>query len=243
MKITVLRNDPDVPPGSLLRVAADREVDVDVVALDAGDALPDISEVEAVVVLGGEMGAYDTDLYPYLADEKAFLRSAVDRGVPVLGLCLGCQLLADTLGGSAYLAPVPEVAFAPMDGVAKDPVVDVLTTEPTLMMHRDTWDLPPGGVLLARSTRYNQAFRLGSALGIQTHPEVDADIVASWFAHASGVDLAHQAGADPARVLAAVVDDMATVDAVADRFFGAWITEAQMHVRGSAAGTTQPSGG
>jgi GMP synthase (glutamine-hydrolysing) len=237
MRITVLRNDPEVPPGSLLRVAADHEIEVDVVALDAGDALSSLSRVDAVVVLGGEMGAYDTVQYPYLADEKAFLRSAVDRGIPVLGLCLGCQLLAEALGGSAYLATVPEVAFASIEGIAPDPVVDILTTEPSLMMHRDTWDLPPGGVLLARSARYRQAFRLGSALGIQPHPEVDADIVASWFAHESSVELALQAGADPTAVLAAVTSNMATVDAVADRFFGAWIAEAKGRVRGLVADT------
>lgn len=227
MKVTVLRNDPEVPPGSLLRVAADHRVEVGVVALDAGDALPDLSDVEAVVVLGGEMGAYDTDRFPYLVDEKTFLRSAVDRGIPVLGLCLGCQLLAEALGGSAYLAPAPEVAFTPIEGVAPDPVVDILTTEPTLTMHRDTWDLPPGGVLLAHSARYRQAFRLGSALGVQPHPEVDADIVASWFAHESSVELALRAGADPTAVLAAVVANMGRIDAAADRFFGAWIVEAQ----------------
>lgn len=241
MKITVLRNDPEVPPGSLLRVAADHDIDVVVVALDAGDALPDLSDVDAVVALGGEMGAYDTDRYPYLADEKAFLRSAVNRGVPVLGLCLGCQLLAEALGGSAYLAPAPEVAFAVVEGVAPDPVVDVLSMEPSLMMHRDTWDLPPGGVLLARSARFRQAFRLGSALGVQPHPEVDADIVASWFAHESSVELARRAGADPAEVLAAVLGNMARVNAAADRFFGAWISEAKGRRRGSAAETDQSS--
>ena len=227
MKVTVLRNDAQVPPGRLDRVARDRGIGLELVALDAGDELPAVDTVESVVVLGGEMGAYDEDRYPHIAAEKRFLAEAVDAGIPVLGLCLGCQLLADALGGRAYLADRPELYFGPLERIASDGVVDHLTPGPTLSIHWDTWDLPPGGELLAQSARYPQAFRLGSAIGIQPHPEVDLVIVASWLESDGGAALATEAGVDPGEVLGALASGERHVAALADRFFGAWIDEAE----------------
>ena len=228
MKLTILRNDAQVPAGHIERVARDRALDVDLVRLDAGDDVPSVDSVDAVVVLGGEMGAYDVDRFPYLAAEKQFLVDAVDAGVPVLGVCLGCQLLADALGGRAYPGERPEVHFGPLDPVSPDPVVDALIDGPTLSMHQDTWDPPDGATVLARTDRYPQAFRYGSSLGIQPHPEVDSAIVKSWLTHGAGVAVAVRAGADPE----AVMDDFTARDdevaAVADRFFGAWIDEAEL---------------
>ena len=226
MRLTILRNDPGVPAGHLARVALERGLEVDLVLLDAGASFPAVDAVEALAVLGGEMGAYDTDRYPYLEEEKAFLRAVVARGVPVLGLCLGCQMLADALGGAAYLAPRPEVAFAPLDLVVDDPVVDVLGEQPSLAIHRDTFDVPPGGTLVARSARYDHAFRLGSALGVQTHPEVTSEIVRAWMGEEGAVDLLAGSGLSPAGLADLVASHAAEMRDVADRFFGAWLDEA-----------------
>ena len=227
MRLTVLRNDAMVPPGHLARVAAERGVHIDLVALDAGDPLPDVESVEAVAVLGGEMGAYDVERYPYLAREKQFLREAVDAGVPVLGLCLGCQLLADALGGEAFLAPRPEVVLAPVRAVVDDPVVGVIAERPALAMHRDTWTVPEGGTLIAVSDTYNQAFRFGTALGVQPHPEVESEVLADWLDHPESALLVEQAGAD----VDAVRSDFDTAGdelvAAADAFFDAWLSEAK----------------
>jgi GMP synthase (glutamine-hydrolysing) len=226
VRLTILRNDAEVPAGHLARVALERGVEVDLVLLDEGAALPAADGVEAVAVLGGEMGAYDTDRYPFLEEEKAFLRAVVARGVPVLGLCLGCQMLADALGGAAYLAPGPEVAFAPLDLVVDDPVVDVLGEQPSLAIHRDTFDVPPGGTLVARSTRYDHAFRLGSALGVQTHPEVTPEIVRAWMGEESAVDLLAGSDLSPAGLADLIASRAEEIREVADRFFGAWLDEA-----------------
>jgi GMP synthase (glutamine-hydrolysing) len=226
MNLTVLRNDADVPPGLLVDVATGRGIDIDLVALDAGDPLPDPGAVEAVVVLGGEMGVYDTDRHPYLTAEAGFLRSIVEGGIPVLGLCLGCQLLASALGGAAYRADRPEVAFTRLDVLVDDPVVGILSVDRSLTIHRDTWDLPPGGVLVARSPRYRQAFRFGSALGIQPHVEVTEDIVRSWVLTPGGSKLVEQAGRVTEEVLAEFHDGAQGVVATAERLFSAWFDEA-----------------
>ena len=224
--LTIVQNDPQVPPGHAVRVAEDHGVRVAIVRLDAGDDLPDPSAVDAALVLGGEMGAYDDHRVPYLEPEKAWLRSLVAADVPVLGLCLGCQLLADALGGAAYLAERPEVVFGRLRREQTDPVVDHLVESPTLAMHRDTWDLPRGSRLVARTAGYPGAFRMGSALGVQPHPEVDSAIVTTWLTHREGVVLAEEAGADPARVLAEVSSAEAQIARAADGFFSAWYEEA-----------------
>lgn len=222
-----MRNDPECPPGHLERVARAHGVEIEVVALDAGDALPDVASVEAVAVLGGEMGAYETDRVPYLVAEKAWLADLVSAQVPVLGICLGCQLLADALGGRAYLAARPEVAFTTLEVVAPDPVVDVLARVPTLAIHRDTWTLPPGGRLIARSDRFPHAFRLGSALGVQAHPEVDPEIVGVWADDPSIVPFLAADGRTTDDLTSWVADHEDSTAAAADELFGAWIREAR----------------
>lgn len=226
MKLTVIRNDADVPPGHLARVAAARGIDVEMVALDAGAALPRLVDVEAIAVLGGEMGAYDTDRFPFLVDEKAWLAEAAGAGIPVLGICLGCQLLADALGGSAFLADRPEVAFGTLDVLEPDPVVDALGRAPSLWTHRDTFSVPPGARLVARSDRFDHAFRSGSVLGIQAHPEIDPSTIAVWTSDPAIEPFLAAGGHTPDEVRAWVDDHAEDIAATADEVFGAWFDEA-----------------
>lgn len=130
---------------------------------------------DAVIVLGGRMGAYDTDDFPWLLQEKDFLRRQVTDCVPVLGICLGSQLLADSLGGRVFLAPTPEVGVIPLELTDAGKVHRVLGAvgKKVFCFHQDTFELPPAANLLASSDRYPQAFEIGSALALQFHPEID----------------------------------------------------------------------
>lgn len=234
--ITVLRNDAEVPPGYLERVLESRKMPWQLIRLDEGEPLPEIEEVGGVVALGGLMGAYDEGAYPYLEEEKRVLADCVAQDVPVLGICLGAQLLADALGGRAYLADAPEAIYGPIeltaDGEA-DAVAAALTGRAVLRLHQDTWDVPAGARTLAHGGGYGQAFRYGSALGIQPHPEADPEIIAGWLSHEGPRELAHRAGADPDELVWALAGSRAEGEETAAVFFDAWLNESRVASRES----------
>jgi len=131
--------------------------------------------------MGGIMGAYEEKEFPFLVKEKEWLREHVAQNTPILGICLGCQILADALGGKAYPSSKFEVGYPKMELTTEgksDPVISQLK-DPMLVHHGDTWDLPPKGTLLA-STVFPQAFRLGSAFGVQFHPEATPIELEGW---------------------------------------------------------------
>lgn len=191
-RLVVLRFEASCPPALLTDAAARAGVDLEVIATDLGQRVPDDLDDEAagLVVLGGAMDISDAPSYPALDAAMALIRVAAARELPALGICLGGQLAAQALGGRAYPSPRgAEYGWIPLaftrSGRA-DPVLGALDSDVEVFSwHHDVFDLPPGADLLAwGGTSPNQAFRLGSVLGLQFHPEVDAAIVASWYDHA-----------------------------------------------------------
>jgi GMP synthase (glutamine-hydrolysing) len=174
------------PPGLFSGLLADRGFAVQTVELDEGDELPDWREAALVLAMGGPMGAYDETGHPWLATEKQWIAAVVRAGTPYLGVCLGAQLLAASLGAEVRTADVPEVGVLPV-GVTgpgrADPVFGVLGSHfPALQWHGDTFAIPPGAAHLARSADYpNQAFRFGQvAYAVQFHVEVTESMLAEW---------------------------------------------------------------
>jgi GMP synthase (glutamine-hydrolysing) len=188
MRVLVLQHIACEPPGVYEDVLHERGAAIHRVELDEGEQLPDRSEVDAIVCMGGPMSATDDEELPWLSSEKAFIADAVREGVPFWGVCLGVQLLAASLGARVYPGPAPEVGVLPVElteeGLA-DPVFSGLPPVlPTLQWHGDTFDLPDGAVRLAGSPAYpNQAFRVGrSAYGVQFHVEVSPELAREWAA-------------------------------------------------------------
>ncbi len=226
--VVVLQNEPDAPAAYLGDAFDRRGVEWMVVRLDLGEVLPDPDSVSGVAALGGAMGAYDEGEYPFLAAEKLFLATCTEREIPVLGICLGCQLLADALGGRAYLAASAEVIFAPVEPTSdgkKDPIMAALAGRRVIRFHQDTFDLPRDATLLATGGGFNHAFRVGTAVGIQPHPEVTPSLLGSWLADGDARRLAIDSGTDPDALVEAFTAAEAEVKETATAVFDAWIDE------------------
>ncbi len=186
MAVVVLQHIRCEPPGVFEDVLVERGHEIVRLELDEGDRVPEtLGGIDAVVVMGGPMGAYDTDTHPWLTDELAFIERAADADVPLLGVCLGAQLLAHAAGGRAYAGSGPEVGVLPVQLArqsAEDPLFAGLPkTIAALQWHGDTFDLPHGAVHLASSGAYPaQAFRYRRSWGLQFHVEVTAAMAEEW---------------------------------------------------------------
>jgi GMP synthase (glutamine-hydrolysing) len=151
----------------------------------AGQPLPGPEEVAGAVAMGGPMNVDQVDRFPALAAEREWLAEAAGLEMPVLGICLGAQLLARALGAEVRAGEGKEIGFAPVAVAdAQDPVLGGLApSSEVLHWHGDLFDLPPGAELLASSeATENQAFRVGNAWGVLFHPEADLALVEAWMA-------------------------------------------------------------
>jgi GMP synthase-like glutamine amidotransferase len=186
MQVLVLQHIACEPPGVYEDVLDERGARIHRVELDEGDPLPDWRAFDAIVAMGGPMGALDDDEHPWLTDEKRLIADAVRSGLPFWGVCLGVQLLAASLGARVYPGPAPEVGVLPVlltDEALADPVFAGTPRELlSLQWHGDTFDLPDGATRLAGSPAYpNQAFRVGTdAYGVQFHLEVSPALAREW---------------------------------------------------------------
>ena len=181
---------------------------------------------DKIVVLGGHMGAYETDTYPWLMAEKEFLKDQLAAETPVLGVCLGAQLIADVIGGRAYLGDGKEIGFIELqrtEAGEADPTVSALDG-PVVTWHQDTFDLPADAEVLAFTGAYPHAYRHGSALGVQAHPELTPEMWAGWMAEEGTGDL-EDAGLDPAEFNQRLADESERLRAQAVAFFRTWLEE------------------
>lgn len=186
--VLVLHHAPQVPQGSLEHVLARWEIPR--LSFDLFAHLPKaipLAEAAGLVVLGGPMNVDEVETYPFLRAELDWIRQAVDREVPLLGICLGAQLLAKAMGKPVYRNRIKEIGWHEIEilPAAED---DRLfhgrgPIETVFQWHGDTFDLPDGAVHLARgATCVSQAFRVGrAAYGVQFHVEMTTDLIEEWL--------------------------------------------------------------
>jgi len=195
-------------------------VDLDVVEPWNGDTLPDRVTADALIVMAGPQQAYDDLSAPWLRQTKELLRGAVHDQVPVLGVCLGAQLLAEAMGGRVRPGvDGPELGarlVSKRDAAGDDPVFGEIPLSPVVIQWH--WDeiveLPPGALLLAASPRYpHQAFRVGAkAYGLQFHIETPPEMVRGWAA--ADADAVRAAGLDPDALAERAVDVLEEIEQV-----------------------------
>jgi GMP synthase (glutamine-hydrolysing) len=186
--VFILRHVPHEPAGSLESYLA--EAGAEYRYLDLFQEVPrqlPLDQAAALVVMGGPMSVHDVDKYPFLAAEVDWIQQAVRQQLPMLGICLGSQLLAKAIGAKVYPNGIKEIGWyrlKMLPTTAEDPLfADCETTETVFQWHGDTFDLPPGAVHLAQSALCkHQAFRAGPcAWGLQFHIEMTPEMVDAWL--------------------------------------------------------------
>ena len=231
-EILVVQHAESEGPGLLARALEECRLGSRVVRPDRGDPVPrSAADAPGVIILGWPKGVYQTDRFPHLLDEIALAADTLARGVPILGVCLGSQILAAAAGARVYRGPAQEIGWFPVTLSAEgrnDPVLGTLPEESMVFhWHADTFDLPRGATLLASSRRYaHQAIRLGPrACGVQFHPEITPEMVDQWVSFAGPEPSALGGAAGAARIrseaLRYVPSVAERVTAMARALFGA----------------------
>lgn len=230
--VLVLQHLPDDGPAFLATWLAAQGRAVDLRHAAAGDAYPErIDGFGAMAVLGGEWGANDDRTS--LRQAEGLIRQAVAAGVPVLGHCLGGQLMARALGAPVAASPAPERGWHPVrlrDTPAARAWLGAGPGEPVLFQwHRDAFELPPGAESLAHSPACpHQAFALGPHLAMQFHVEVDEPKLRAWAAEADAEPAAAVAAAAPtwhdaAALRAGTLRHLAASQALARHVYARWL--------------------
>jgi len=200
MRVLAIVHQDDAGPGVFADAVRAAGHELELWRPDRGEAPPDVAD--AVMVFGGAMDTVDP--LPWLAPEKAYLSDVVERGTPVLGVCLGAQLLAEAAGGSVRRARLPEIGWVEVAvDAGDDPVFGGLPDRLTAFGWHSFEAVPPGqGLALASSETSLQAFRLNGTpqWGIQFHAEVSAADMRSWIENFHTDPDA--AGMDPGALLA-----------------------------------------
>ncbi len=195
-----------------------------------------------LVVMGGPMNVDETDRYPFLADEVRWLRQAVAAELPVLGVCLGSQLLAKSLGSRVYRNRVKEIGWYEVEltAAAGDDALfgGCRPRETVFHWHGDTFDLPRGAVQLARGENCeNQAFRFGrAAYGLQFHLEVTPEIINCWLGEPGNCgELAGLDYIDAESIRSDVPKQIGALNALGCRIFGGFAALCRQRSTQSAA--------
>jgi GMP synthase-like glutamine amidotransferase len=185
MRAHVLQHVPFESPGSIATSLAALGAELRTTRLFAGDAPPAVDDLDLLVVMGGPMSVNDEAEYPWLAAEKALVRDAIARGRVVLGVCLGAQVIASSLGARVYPNREREIGWFPIDANDEGRTAGLAIQQPIFHWHGETFDLPASATLLASSEGCaNQAFSIGPrVLGLQFHLEVTPSDVRQMVAH------------------------------------------------------------
>ncbi|MFQ5736648.1 MAG: type 1 glutamine amidotransferase [Thermodesulfobacteriota bacterium] len=227
-KVLVVKQVPHEGLG-IIRHAIRGRYDTDVIEAYRDRVPSSIDGYSALVVLGGPMGVYEQERYPFIRDEIRLIERALSREVPVLGVCFGSQLIARAAGARVYRGAEKEIGWYDVEltraGAADRLFLGLPESFGVFQWHGDTFDVPPGAVNLAASALFpNQVIRVGSsAYGIQFHLEVTEEMIREWLCVNKGELKTLEAKIDPKAILRQTPDRLpglhAMGRAVLSRFF------------------------
>ncbi|HVZ79184.1 MAG TPA: type 1 glutamine amidotransferase [bacterium] len=211
-------------PGTLWDVLKSKGVQVELLKPFQGEEIP-AHPGDGLIVLGGPMGVYEERRFPWMTKELDAIRRCLDSSIPVLGICLGSQMLAHAAGGQVFRGAQPEVGWFPIDLTSEghgDPLLLGLPgTFDAFHWHGDTFTLPKGAVRLAESALYrHQVFKVGgNAYGFQCHLEVTGAMAREW-ASLYAKELTPQGGPNrPERILEGLEDKARALRVFSEKVF------------------------
>ncbi len=188
MRVLILQHHPEEGPGTLGDFLQDQGAELEVLHTYKGDVPPVSPQgFDALVSMGGPMNVYEENQHPWLVQENQLLARAAHAGLPIMGICLGAQLLAKALGAKVVRSPQEEIGWFDAEltqAAAADPLwAGVEPAVPVVQWHGDMFEVPQGGELLATGAPCpHQAFGWKRAYGLQFHVEVTPNILETWFA-------------------------------------------------------------
>ena len=228
-EVLVFQHDPFEDLGFFAEVLEKQRADYRVIRLFHGEMPAEEWEhVTALIILGGPMSVDEEERFPFLRWEKRIIRAAIDEAVPILGICLGAQLIASTLGTQVFHGPVKEIGWSPISITPHGQVDSLLGYLPesatVFQWHSDGFELPTGAIRLATSAHYStQAFRVGKTIyGLQFHLEVTPRMIARWIDERSK-DLALAPYVLPDKILADTHSYAPTLKYYAERFLSEFV--------------------
>jgi GMP synthase (glutamine-hydrolysing) len=189
MRILAVAHQDDADPGLLADVAASRGNELDQWHIHADTTPPaPVAEYGAVVLLGGRMHADDDHAHPWLSAERHLVRDCLASGRPLLGVCLGAQILAQVADGVVRNSQAPEIGWHEVTLTPEASTDELFACLPSRLRafhwHVDEFQVPKGYAMLARSAICEQAFRAGEAAwGVQFHPEITQRTASKWITH------------------------------------------------------------
>ena len=195
MSVLILKNTPQEGPGTIEDFLASNDIGYTIIDLSSED-IPPADDFDALVILGGPMSVNDSDRYPYISREIELVRDFAEKNRKIFGICLGAQIMAKAFGAKVYPGTKKEIGWYDLEmdyRAGIDRLMGKLARHPAtgehlkrfkvFQWHGETFDIPKGGVRLARSELYpNQAFRYGDkAYAFQFHIEVKENTVYDWL--------------------------------------------------------------
>ena len=205
-------NDSEVTAGSLPN---------NIISINAWDInWDDLSLDDNYIILGGHMGSYDDQKFTYLQEEKEWLKYAINSNAKILGICLGSQLIADAMGGAAFLSKNIEFGFKNLEFLIDDSLFDDFKNTKVFSWHRDTFNIPPEATLIAK-TEYPQIYSIKNSLALQFHPEIKLDLFENWYD--SDLSKEELANYDVHSELIYLKDNSQQLEKTMHNFYNKWI--------------------
>ncbi len=232
-KAIIIEQVPHEGPGTIAAELEALSIRPTIYRVHEGDPVPeDVDDETALIVMGGPMGVYEEEKYPFIKEELSLIEKALKAGSPILGICLGAQLMARAAGARVYKGESKEIGWYGValteDGL-KDPLLEGIGKEFTVFQwHGDTFDLPAGSTLLAKSAEFpNQLVRMGPrAYAVQFHLEVTVEMISQWLREPENVaELDTLKGViDPLEILELTKEKIGPLNERGKRFFSRFLS-------------------